>query len=72
MKPIKVYGREQCPYCVKVKQFFANKGWEHEYIDLTGKPDELASLVEKTNFRTVPQVFIGEEFFQSLINLICA
>jgi len=45
---------------------------EFEEINLTGKADELTALRDKTGWRTVPQIFLGEEMiggFQELQEL---
>lgn len=61
MKPVKIYSKKTCPFCLRVISFFEAKGVEFEVVDLTLKPGELAALKEKTGLRTVPQVFIGDE-----------
>lgn len=62
MKTVKIYSTNYCPYCVKVKDFFSKKGVSFHEIDLTNDDDGLRRLVEATNWRTVPQVFIGDQF----------
>lgn len=61
MKLIKIFTKNSCPYCRRVKEFFDAKGLNYEEIDLQNKPEELAALKEKTGLRTVPQVFIGDK-----------
>ncbi|NQZ00181.1 MAG: glutaredoxin 3 [Bdellovibrionales bacterium] len=61
MKPVKVYTWSNCPFCVRAKQFLSQKGVDFEEVVLDGKDDELQALRERTGFRTVPQIFIGEE-----------
>jgi len=49
-----------CPYCVAAKNLLKTKGadWDEIRIDKErGKRDE---MIEKTQRRTVPQIFIGE------------
>jgi glutaredoxin 3 len=63
MAKVKIYSKDYCPYCVKVKNFFVEvKKVEVEEIDVTQDPDTLIKIVEQTNMRTVPQVFIGDHF----------
>lgn len=61
---VKVYTTPICPYCSNAKQLLKLKGVEYEEIgmhDISG--DERRALMQKTNnFRTVPQIFIGETF----------
>ena len=51
-----------CPYCVWAKNLLNRKGIAFEEINLDGKDDELVELRQKTKFRTIPQIFIGEDF----------
>jgi len=72
MKTIKVYTWTVCPYCDRAKNLLTQKGLEYTEINLDGKNDELKSLRQKTGYRSIPQIFIGEEFiggFQELSNL---
>jgi glutaredoxin 3 len=70
MKKIIIYSKIPCPYCVSAKKFFSERKIPFEEIDLTGKYDELSKLVERTNHRTVPQIFIGETFIGGFDDLI--
>lgn len=62
MKPVVVYSTNWCPYCTRVKQFFTSQGIPFTEIDLTDDPTQLEALVRRTGWKTVPQVFVGEEF----------
>ena len=62
MKPIKVYSWAVCPYCVRAKELLKSKNLDFEDISLDGKRDELLALVKQTGQRTVPQIFIGDQF----------
>jgi glutaredoxin 3 len=61
MQPVKIYTTGTCPYCIAAKQLLAKRG----VTDLTEiRVDQIAGEREKmmqiTNRRTVPQVFIGD------------
>lgn len=61
-----------CPYCVRAKRLLNEKGAEVEEINLDGKDEELKALRARTGMRTVPQIFIDDEFiggFQELAGL---
>lgn len=60
--PVRVYRTRNCPYCVMVARLLNRKGVAFEEIWLDGKPEERAALQEQTQWRTVPQVFVGERF----------
>ncbi len=61
MPAIKMYSKDPCPYCVNAKRLLTNKGLAYEEIDLTDKPEELQKLKEKTGWKTVPMIFIGDK-----------
>ncbi|MCH2535418.1 MAG: glutaredoxin 3 [Bdellovibrionales bacterium] len=62
MKEIKLYSWSYCPYCVSAKKLLQQKGYNFEEVILDGKDAELEALRAKTQQRTVPQIFVGEEF----------
>ena len=45
------------------------KGVPFHEINLDGKDDELLALQKRTNFRTVPQIFIADEFIGGFTEL---
>ncbi len=61
---ITMYSTPICPYCSNAKQLLSSKGLEYSEVSmmkLTG--EERAELMKKTNnYRTVPQIFIGDTF----------
>lgn len=62
MKKIEIYTWGFCPYCVRAKNLLEEKGLDYKEISLDGKDDELHALRERTGQRTVPQIFIDDEF----------
>lgn len=60
---VKIYSTNSCPYCVRAKQLLERKGITYTEINLSTEAAEVRmELMQKTNHRTVPQIFIGEEF----------
>ena len=60
MPPVEVYTTPYCPYCIAAKELLQRKGVEFSEIDVAGKPELRAEMVERSNGRyTVPQIFIG-------------
>ncbi len=62
MKPVKMYTKTVCPYCVFAKKLLDSKNVPYEEINLEGKTKELQELAQKTGMRTVPQIFVGDHF----------
>jgi glutaredoxin 3 len=60
MVPVRVYSKQNCPYCVRAKALLDRKQVPYEEIDVEGNDDLRAWLVEATGQRTVPQIFAGE------------
>lgn len=60
---VKIYSTNSCPYCVRAKQLLERKGIAYTEINLsTEAPEVRIELMEKTRHRTVPQIFIDEQF----------
>lgn len=57
-----VYRTSSCPYCVAAARLLAKRGYAFEEISLDGKAAERAELEARTNWRTVPQIFVGDTF----------
>ena len=59
MAEVTIYTTVYCPYCTAARALLEDKGVTFTEIDVTGKPAERRSLVERTGGRTtVPQIFI--------------
>lgn len=53
-----VYTTDYCPFCVRAKNLLKQLGHDFNEIDVTGKDDARANLVEISGGRkTVPQIF---------------
>ncbi|KAM3129342.1 hypothetical protein pb186bvf_018558 [Paramecium bursaria] len=60
-----IYGRDSCPYCVRVKKVFDGKKVTYDYRNTDANPEfekQRAELETKLNYDTVPMVFIGGKF----------
>ncbi|ELA08500.1 glutaredoxin 3 [Moraxella macacae 0408225] len=62
--PVTIYTTPFCPYCIRAKRLLSNKGVDFTEIsiyDVSG--EDRKALAQKTNnYRTVPQIFIGDRF----------
>jgi glutaredoxin 3 len=61
MKQVIIYTSEVCPYCVRAKDLLHRKGvsFEEVRVDLDEKKRD--QMIEKSQRRTVPQIFIDEK-----------
>jgi glutaredoxin 3 len=60
--PIVIYTTKTCPHCHRAKALLKEHRMDYVEIDLTDKPEERAQLTARTHHRTVPQIFIGDQF----------
>jgi glutaredoxin 3 len=49
-----------CPYCVRAKSLLQAKGVEFEEIRVDLDQERLAEMMQRSNRRTVPQIFIDD------------
>lgn len=58
---VRMYTTEVCPYCIRAKQLLKARGVEQiEEIRVDKSPEERIKMMEITQRRTVPQIFIGD------------
>jgi len=63
MAKVVMYSTEVCPYCVRAEQLLQRKGVrEIEKIRVDLQPELRLAMMEKTGRRTVPQIYIGDEY----------
>ena len=60
MAVIKIYTKTHCPACDLAKKILNQKGVSFQEFVMDDKPGDLKALIEKTQMRTVPQIFINE------------
>ena len=58
MSNLEIYSKEWCPYCAKAKALLAAKGVDYTEIDVTSDLEREREMVERSQRRTVPQIFI--------------
>ena len=60
---VTIYTTTVCPYCVRAKQLLQRKDIEYVEVNLNTEPTEVREeLMARTKQRTVPQIFINDEF----------
>lgn len=55
-----IYSTAMCPYCVRAKQLLQHKGVTFEEIRIDLDRTRMAEMLERSQRRTVPQIFIGD------------
>lgn len=64
-----IYSKPTCPYCIRAKQLLQRKNVEFTDIDVSRDEALYTELKARTNHRTVPQIFIGDQFIGGSDNL---
>src|SRR5574343_250467 len=63
MAVVVIYSTSVCPYCIRAKQLLKRKGVAFKEINLSNEaPEVRIELMQRTNHRTVPQIFINDQF----------
>jgi glutaredoxin 3 len=58
--PVLMYTTAVCPFCIRAKQLLTARGvTQIEEIRIDLDPEQRDQMMEKTNRRTVPQIYIG-------------
>ncbi len=60
---VTIYTTTVCPYCIRAKQLLQRKDIEYVEVNLNTEPTEVREeLMARNKQRTVPQIFINDEF----------
>lgn len=54
-----VYGKDNCPFCVKAKELLESKGMDYQYVDID-KISIDTLWFRSQDYKTVPQIFMDE------------
>jgi len=63
--PVVIFSKTYCGYCSDTKEIFDSLDVQYEVLELDEDPNGAAiqqALIQRTNQRTVPFVFIGKNF----------
>lgn len=60
MSKIIIYTADRCGYCAMAKQLLDKKEVSYIEQNINSKPGLQQEMIQKTQRRTVPQIFIGD------------
>jgi glutaredoxin 3 len=60
MSNVRLYSKQQCPFCVRAKALLDKKGVAYEVVDVEGNDELRLWLAEASGQKTVPQIFVGD------------
>lgn len=69
MTNIEVYTINNCGYCEAAKSLLASSNLNFTAINITNDDKKRIELIEKTNHRTMPQIFIDGRFIGGYMEL---
>jgi glutaredoxin 3 len=62
MKPVILYIKPFCGFCVAAKHLLKKKGVEYEEINISFNPKLRSEMIQRSlGGSTVPQIFIGDQ-----------
>ena len=69
---IQVYGKQNCPYCVKAKEWLEARNLQYTYTDVLKDISivDLISIKERYSMNTVPIVVINDELIGGYTDLV--
>jgi glutaredoxin 3 len=60
MPKVLIYSTTVCPYCVRAKHLLQHKGVTYEEKMIDHDRSVMREMLERSQRRTVPQIFIGD------------
>ena len=58
---VTVYTSDWCPYCRRAKELLSAKHVTFSEINVEDQPEFREEMIARSNRRTVPQIFIGDQ-----------
>ena len=59
MTNIEIYTKDYCPFCARAKHLLTTKGVSFTEYDITHDVEGQQEMIERSQRRTVPQIFIN-------------
>ena len=69
MSSVTMYTSAYCTYCRRAKRLLERKQVDYEEVRLDEDAEKRKELVERLNWRTVPMIFVNEQFIGGYDNL---
>lgn len=60
MPTIVIYTTNICPYCIRAKRLLERKKVEYQEIRIDNDPKQMLIMLQRSQRRTVPQIFIDD------------
>lgn len=70
--PVTIYTTGWCGFCIQAKALFTRKGIAFREIDVGDGPGLRDEMVARSGRRTVPQVFVGDQYLGGFDELTLA
>ncbi|MEE9515151.1 MAG: glutaredoxin family protein [Candidatus Brocadiales bacterium] len=61
MAEVKIYTTPTCPYCLKAKEYFAEKGIKYTEYNVAQDKDALREMTDLSGGRSVPVITVSGE-----------
>ena len=65
-----IYTKGYCPYCKGAKQLLDARGIDYTEIDVMADASKLDEMISRSQRRTVPQIFFGEQHIGGYTDLV--
>jgi glutaredoxin 3 len=70
MNKVVIYSSAHCPYCTMAKQLLDRKGVSYDEIRVDLHPEKREEMMQKSQRRTVPQIFINGKAMGGYTDLV--
>lgn len=64
---IKIITKDHCPFCLLAKELISSLWFEYEEIDVSNDQEKLIEIVNISQMRTVPQIYVWEITKENLL-----
>ncbi|HEX6833895.1 MAG TPA: glutaredoxin 3 [Rudaea sp.] len=72
MPKVEMYTSATCAYCVAAKTLLKQKGYDYQEIRIDTDPAKLREMLDRSQRRTVPQIFINGHHVGGYDDLVAA